>query len=44
VLNIAEGAGKFSRPDKRRYYLTAVGSTTEELWEPKVWDEKNEAG
>ena len=29
VLNIAEGAGKFSKPDKRRYYLTAVGSTTE---------------
>jgi four helix bundle protein len=24
VLNIAEGAGKFSKPDKRRYYLTAV--------------------
>jgi four helix bundle protein len=29
VLNIAEGAGKFSRPDKRRYYLTALGSATE---------------
>ena len=29
VLNIAEGAGKFSKPDKRRYYLTAVGSATE---------------
>ena len=29
VLNIAEGAGKFSRPDKRRYYLTALGSVTE---------------
>jgi four helix bundle protein len=29
TLNIAEGAGKFSRPDKRRYYLTALGSTTE---------------
>jgi four helix bundle protein len=29
VLNIAEGAGKFSKPDKRRYYLSAVGSTTE---------------
>jgi four helix bundle protein len=29
VLNLAEGAGKFSKPDKRRYYLTAVGSTTE---------------
>ena len=29
VLNIAEGAGKFSKPDKRRYYLTAAGSTTE---------------
>lgn len=22
VLNIAEGAGKLSKPDKRRYYLT----------------------
>ena len=29
VLNIAEGAGKFSKPDKRRYDLTAAGSTTE---------------
>jgi four helix bundle protein len=29
VLNIAEGAGKFSKPDKRRYYLTATGSATE---------------
>ena len=29
VLNIAEGAGKFSPGDKRRYYLSALGSTTE---------------
>ena len=29
VLNIAEGAGKFSKLDKRRYYLAAVGSSTE---------------
>jgi len=29
VLNIAEGAGKSSRPDNRRYYLTALGSVTE---------------
>jgi four helix bundle protein len=29
VLNIAEGAGKFSKPDKRRYYLIAMESTTE---------------
>jgi four helix bundle protein len=29
VLNIAEGAGKFSKADKRRYYLTACGSATE---------------
>ncbi len=29
VLNLAEGAGKFSKPDKRRYYLTARGSATE---------------
>ena len=29
VLNLAEGAGKFSKPDKRRYYLGAAGSTTE---------------
>ena len=29
VLNLAEGAGKYSKPDKRRYYLSAAGSTTE---------------
>ena len=29
VLNIAEGNSKFSRPDKRRYYLSASGSATE---------------
>ena len=29
VLNTAEGAGKFSPGDKRRYYLIAAGSTTE---------------
>jgi four helix bundle protein len=29
VLNIAEGAGKFSKADKRRYYLTSAGSATE---------------
>ena len=29
VLNIAEGAGKFSPGDKRRYYLAARGSATE---------------
>src|SRR6187399_3574944 len=29
VLNLAEGAGKHSTPDKRRYYLTARGSATE---------------
>jgi four helix bundle protein len=29
VLNIAEGAGKFSKGDKRRYYLAARGSATE---------------
>ena len=29
VLNIAEGAGKLSKPDKRRFYLAARGSTTE---------------
>ncbi len=29
VNNIAEGAGKFSNGDKRRYYLTAMGSSTE---------------
>jgi len=29
VLNIAEGSGKFSPPDKRRYYLTSSGSATE---------------
>ena len=29
VLNLAEGAGKSSTPDKRRYSLSAAGSTTE---------------
>ena len=29
VLNIAEGAGKVSPADKRRYYLSARGSATE---------------
>lgn len=29
LLNIAEGAGKVSAADKRRYYLTARGSATE---------------
>jgi len=29
VLNIADGAGKVSAADKRRYYLTARGSATE---------------
>jgi len=29
VLNIAEGAGKFAKLDKRRDYLTAIGSATE---------------
>jgi four helix bundle protein len=29
VLNLAEGAGKLSKPDKRRFYLTARGSATE---------------
>jgi four helix bundle protein len=29
VLNLAEGAGKHPKPDKRRYYLTARGSATE---------------
>jgi four helix bundle protein len=29
VLNLAEGAGKYSKPDKRRFYQTARGSATE---------------
>ena len=29
VLNLAEGAGKHSKPDKRRFYLIARGSATE---------------
>ena len=29
VLNLAEGVGKHSKGDKRRYYLTARGSATE---------------
>jgi four helix bundle protein len=29
VNNLAEGAGKFSKPDKRRFYTIAIGSATE---------------
>ena len=29
VLNLAEGAGKHSKLDKRRYYVTARGSATD---------------
>jgi four helix bundle protein len=29
VLNLAEGVGKHSKPDKRRFYVTARGSATE---------------
>jgi four helix bundle protein len=29
TLNIAEGAGKFTAPDKRRHYMMARGSATE---------------
>lgn len=29
VLNLAEGAGKHSKLDKRRYYVTARGAATE---------------
>ena len=29
MLNIAEGSGKYSKADKRRYYLSASGSATE---------------
>jgi four helix bundle protein len=29
VNNIAEGAGKISKPDKSRFYTTAIGSATE---------------
>ena len=29
LANLAEGAGKHSKPDKRRYYVTARGSATE---------------
>jgi four helix bundle protein len=29
VLNLAEGAGKHSKLDQRRYYVTARGSATE---------------
>ena len=28
-MNLAEGAGKHSKLDKRRYYVTARGSATE---------------
>src|SRR5882672_10105103 len=33
VLNLAEGAGKHSKLDKRRYYVTARGSATESATE-----------
>ena len=45
VLNLAEGAGKHSKPDKRRYYLTARGSVTESAalldicWKLRLVDE-----
>lgn len=29
LLNIAEGAGRLSKPEKRRFYLIARGSATE---------------
>ena len=29
VNNISEGAGKFSKPDKSRFYCIAIGSATE---------------
>jgi four helix bundle protein len=29
VNNLAEGAGRFSKPDKARFYTTAIGSATE---------------
>ena len=29
VLNIAEGSGKFSRPDRRNYFVTSRGSVFE---------------
>lgn len=29
VNNLAEGAGRFSKPDKSRFYTTAIGSATE---------------
>ncbi len=29
VLNIAEGSGKFTKPDKKRFYIIARGSTYE---------------
>jgi four helix bundle protein len=31
VLNIAEGSGKFSKPDKRNFYTIARGSTYESV-------------
>jgi hypothetical protein len=29
VNNLAQGAGRFSKPDKIRFYTTAIGSATE---------------
>src|SRR6516165_1869185 len=37
VLNLSEGAGKLSKPDKRRYYLIARGSATESAALLDVW-------
>jgi four helix bundle protein len=45
VLNLAEGAGKHSKADKRRYYVSARGSATESaalldvLWRLALLDE-----
>jgi four helix bundle protein len=45
VLNLAEGAGKHSKPDKRRYYRTARGPATESAalldicWKLRLVDE-----
>src|ERR1700746_4045249 len=31
VLNIAEGAGKLSKPDKRRYYMTSTERVDDQM-------------
>ncbi|MDP2676268.1 MAG: four helix bundle protein [bacterium] len=46
VINIAEGSGKFSKPDKKRFYIIARGSVyecvslLELIYDDRLIDEK----